>query len=117
MVLPTLADISEGVDLVFICSVVGSPPVTFKWYLVGSEQPLNITTANHYSASHSIPRSSKEHSGKYYCEAVNDASNVVKSDQVEIVGETTCSRIPYLTLTSDSFYSGGMQKNYFSFRD
>ncbi|XP_060950676.1 platelet endothelial cell adhesion molecule-like isoform X2 [Limanda limanda] len=83
-VLPSLTEISEGDDLYLICGTNGSPPVTFKWYRDGDKQPLftNITDQNntHYKVS----QLSKEHSGTYYCEAINHANKVVRSEKVTI---------------------------------
>ncbi|XP_068176844.1 platelet endothelial cell adhesion molecule isoform X5 [Antennarius striatus] len=81
---PNLPDVSEGDHLYLVCSVKGSPPVTFKWYRVGSELPLHITTSHDTNADYQIPALSKDHSGTYYCEAVNHANNVVRSDPVVI---------------------------------
>ncbi|KAM6941454.1 platelet endothelial cell adhesion molecule isoform 2-T2 [Lycodopsis pacificus] len=82
-VIPDLPDISEGDDLFLICGVKGSPPVTFKWYRVGNEQPLYTTTSNKNNTDYQVHSLSKEHSGVYYCEAVNHANNV-SSDHVTI---------------------------------
>lgn len=117
-VIPDLPDISEGDHLYLICGTKGTPPVTFKWYRVGSEQPLYTTTSNRNNTDYQIPLLSKEHSGKYYCEAVNHANNVVGSNRVTIEGETDeYSRLVGtppspdllfcdLTLTSDFCTSG-----------
>ncbi|XP_034747020.1 platelet endothelial cell adhesion molecule isoform X3 [Etheostoma cragini] len=83
-VIPDLPDISEGVHLYLICGVAGTPPVTFKWYRVGNEQPLHTTTSNKNNTDYQVPEVSKLHSGTYYCEAVNHANNVVISDRVDI---------------------------------
>ncbi|XP_032392758.1 platelet endothelial cell adhesion molecule isoform X7 [Etheostoma spectabile] len=83
-VIPDLPDISEGVHLYLICGVAGTPPVTFKWYRVGNEQPLYTTTSNKNNTDYQVPEVSKQHSGTYYCEAVNHANNVVISDRVNI---------------------------------
>ncbi|XP_031723034.1 platelet endothelial cell adhesion molecule isoform X3 [Anarrhichthys ocellatus] len=83
-VIPDLPEISEGDDLFLICGVKGSPPVTFKWYRVGNEQPLYTTTSNKNNTYYRVHSLSKEHSGVYYCEAVNHANNVVSSDRVTI---------------------------------
>ncbi|XP_039672667.1 platelet endothelial cell adhesion molecule isoform X3 [Perca fluviatilis] len=83
-VVPDLSDISEGDHLYLLCSVVGTPPVTFKWYRVGDEQPLYTTTSNENNTAYQIPEVSKQDSGAYYCEAFNHANNVVISNQVNI---------------------------------
>ncbi|XP_031140443.1 platelet endothelial cell adhesion molecule isoform X3 [Sander lucioperca] len=77
-------EISEGDHLYLICGVAGTPPVTFKWYRVGYEQPLNTTTSNKNNTAYQVPKVSKQDSGTYYCEAFNHANNVVISDEVNI---------------------------------
>lgn len=114
-VIPDLPDISEGDHLYLICGTKGTPPITFKWYRVGTEQPLEATTSYRNNTDYQIPFLSKDHSGRYYCEAVNHANNVVRSDRVSIEGETDGSvgtppsldlLFCDLTLTSDFFISG-----------
>ncbi|XP_035515939.1 platelet endothelial cell adhesion molecule isoform X2 [Morone saxatilis] len=83
-ILPSLEDLYEGGSLDLLCSIRGTPPVTFKWYREGREQPLNTTTSNQNYTKYHVPLLSKEFSGKYYCEAVNHANNV-RSDDVNIV--------------------------------
>ncbi|XP_068607021.1 LOW QUALITY PROTEIN: platelet endothelial cell adhesion molecule [Brachionichthys hirsutus] len=81
---PDLPDVSEGDHLYLICGVKGTPPITFKWYRVGSELPLYATTSHDTSADYQVRSLAKEHGGSYYCEAVNHANNVVRSDPVTI---------------------------------
>ncbi|XP_051241154.1 platelet endothelial cell adhesion molecule isoform X3 [Dicentrarchus labrax] len=83
-VLPSLENLYEGGYLDLLCSIRGTPPVTFKWYREGREQPLSTTTSNQNYTKHNIPLLSKESSGRYYCEAFNHANNV-RSDNVDIV--------------------------------
>ncbi|XP_054460964.1 platelet endothelial cell adhesion molecule isoform X2 [Anoplopoma fimbria] len=83
-VIPDLPEISEGVDLILICGVQGTPPVTFKFYRVGNDLPLYTTTSNRNHTDYPVHGLSKEQSGIYYCEAVNHARNVVYSDPVTI---------------------------------
>uniref|UniRef100_A0A3P8T565 Ig-like domain-containing protein n=1 Tax=Amphiprion percula TaxID=161767 RepID=A0A3P8T565_AMPPE len=83
-VLPALQDISEEGHLNLICSVQGTPPVTFKWYRVGDPQPLNATTSDNVYKDYEFPVISKAHSGKYYCEAFNHANNIVRSNEVTV---------------------------------
>ncbi|XP_049427454.1 platelet endothelial cell adhesion molecule isoform X3 [Epinephelus fuscoguttatus] len=82
-VIPHLPEISEGDHLYLICGVKGTPPVTFKWYRDGHEQPLYTTTSNKNNTDYQVPTLSKEHSGTYYCEAFNHA-NKVRSERVTI---------------------------------
>ncbi|XP_051802318.1 platelet endothelial cell adhesion molecule isoform X4 [Acanthochromis polyacanthus] len=83
-VLPALHDISEEGHLNLICSVEGTPPVTFKWYRVGESQPLNATTSDQVHKDYEFPVITKAHSGKYYCEAFNHAKNIVRSNEVTV---------------------------------
>ncbi|XP_073330765.1 platelet endothelial cell adhesion molecule isoform X2 [Pagrus major] len=84
IVIPDSRDISEGESLYLICRVDGTPPVTFKWYRVGSSLPLHTNISNLNSSVHQVPSLSKVHSGRYYCEAYNRANKVVRSEPVEI---------------------------------
>ncbi|XP_078121671.1 platelet endothelial cell adhesion molecule isoform X3 [Sander vitreus] len=83
-VIPNLPEITEGDHLYLICGVAGTPPITFKWYRVGYEQPLYTTTSNKNNTDYQVPKVSKQDSGTYYCEAFNHANNVVVSDRVNI---------------------------------
>ncbi|XP_018534017.1 platelet endothelial cell adhesion molecule isoform X3 [Lates calcarifer] len=83
-VTPHLPEISEGDHLYLICGTKGTPPVTFKWYRVGKEQPLHTTTSEKNNTDYQVPNLSKAHSGTYYCEAVNHANNIVRSEEVTI---------------------------------
>ncbi|CAB1344927.1 unnamed protein product [Coregonus sp. 'balchen'] len=85
-VLPDLSEVAEGDEMYLICGVEGSPPVTFKWYRRGNVQPLFTTTSTQSSASHQIKGVGNEHSGNYYCEAINYA-NMVQSQLVTVVGK------------------------------
>lgn len=83
-VIPPLPEISEGDDLYLICGTQGTPPVTFKWYRVGNKQPLHITTSNDNHTNYQVFGLTKQHSGTYYCEAVNHGNNAVHSELVDI---------------------------------
>ncbi|XP_068583098.1 LOW QUALITY PROTEIN: platelet endothelial cell adhesion molecule [Cebidichthys violaceus] len=83
-VIPDPPEISEGDDLFLICGVKGTPPITFKWYPRGEEQPLHTNTSNNNNTYYQVHALSKEHSGVYHCEAVNHANNVVSSNRVAI---------------------------------
>ncbi|XP_033985177.1 platelet endothelial cell adhesion molecule isoform X3 [Trematomus bernacchii] len=83
-VLPHLPEISEGDNLYLICGVNGTPPVTFKWYRVGNEHPLHTNTTHRNHTHYQVSALSKEHSGMYYCEAINHANILVRSDLVTI---------------------------------
>ncbi|XP_041640998.1 platelet endothelial cell adhesion molecule isoform X3 [Cheilinus undulatus] len=82
-VIPNKAEISEGDHLYLICGVEGTPPVTFTWYRVGDELPLNSTISNKNHTNYQVPLLTKDHGGSYYCEAFNYA-NSVRSDPVII---------------------------------
>ncbi|XP_008315964.1 platelet endothelial cell adhesion molecule isoform X3 [Cynoglossus semilaevis] len=75
-ILPELAEVSEGDQLYLICGTKGSPPVTFKFYRVGDEQPKFTTTSNINHTHYRVNELTKGHGGTYYCEAINQANNV-----------------------------------------
>lgn len=101
-VVPDIAEVSEGDHLHLICGVSGTPPVTFKWYRSDKKYPLDVITSNLNNTDYQIPVLSGEDSGKYRCEAVNFANNIVYSDFVDIQGEkTSCCFFP---LRYDSLY-------------
>ncbi|XP_030289731.1 platelet endothelial cell adhesion molecule isoform X3 [Sparus aurata] len=84
MAVPDESGIYEGDDLYLLCRADGTPPVTFKWYHVGNNLPLYTNTSNDYSSSYQVPSVSKEHNGRYYCEAFNHVNKVVRSEEVTI---------------------------------
>lgn len=86
-ILPELAEVSEGDQLYLICGTKGSPPVTFKFYRVGDEQPKFTTTSNINHTHYRVNELTKGHGGTYYCEAINQANNVF-SERVTVEGET-----------------------------
>ncbi|XP_008293784.1 platelet endothelial cell adhesion molecule isoform X3 [Stegastes partitus] len=81
---PNLQEILEDGHLNLICRVEGTPPVTFKWYRVGDSKPLNTTTTDELHKDYMVPIVTKEHSGRYYCEAFNHARNLVRSNEVNV---------------------------------
>ncbi|XP_067440389.1 platelet endothelial cell adhesion molecule-like isoform X4 [Thunnus thynnus] len=83
-VIPPLPEISEGDHLYLICGTQGTPPVTFKWYRVGNKQPLFTTTSNNNHTNYQVSGLTKQHSGTYYCEAVNHANKAFSSEFVDI---------------------------------
>ncbi|XP_062293867.1 platelet endothelial cell adhesion molecule isoform X4 [Scomber scombrus] len=83
-VVPTLGEIYEGDHLYLICGVQGTPPVTFKWYRVGNENPLYSTTSNSNNTDYQVKDLAKHHSGMYFCEAINPANTAVGSNPVTI---------------------------------
>ncbi|XP_072319334.1 platelet endothelial cell adhesion molecule isoform X2 [Eucyclogobius newberryi] len=84
MVIPPLPEITEGSDLIFICSIRGTPPVTFKLYRYGYDLPLFTKTSALNHTSFEIHDLVKLHSGMYYFEALNHANNIVSSEPVNI---------------------------------
>ncbi|TWW59785.1 Platelet endothelial cell adhesion molecule [Takifugu flavidus] len=82
-VIPNLSEISEGDHLYLICGVKGSPPITFKWYRSGQATPVHTAMADKNHTDFQIPLLSKDHSGEYYCEAINYA-NFIHSEPVII---------------------------------
>ncbi|XP_034043955.1 platelet endothelial cell adhesion molecule isoform X3 [Thalassophryne amazonica] len=83
-VTPVPEDVTEGQHLFLICSVKGTPPITFKWYRVGHAQPLFTSTSSGITLDYQVPVLTREHSGTYYCEAINPAMKVVRSQSVTV---------------------------------
>ncbi|XP_053713578.1 uncharacterized protein pecam1b isoform X2 [Synchiropus splendidus] len=83
-VIPVESEVSEDDDLYLICGVKGSPPVTFKWYLVGIDEPLATNTSDKNTSHYLIKGLRTGQSGTYICEAINYANNVVRSAPVVI---------------------------------
>ncbi|KAM9818803.1 platelet endothelial cell adhesion molecule isoform 2-T2 [Syngnathus typhle] len=83
-VIPVLPEIAEGDHLFLICGVRGTPPITFKWYRDGSNNPIFTTTSDKNNTDYQIQVLAKGDSGTYYCEAINHANNVVRSAPVTI---------------------------------
>lgn len=86
-VIPDPEYIYEEDNLFLICGVKGSPPITFKWFRSGQEEPLHTTIADNNHTDFQIPQLSKGHSDRYHCEAINYA-NHIRSQPVNIYGET-----------------------------
>ncbi|XP_061626001.1 platelet endothelial cell adhesion molecule isoform X1 [Phyllopteryx taeniolatus] len=83
-VIPVLPEIAEGDHLFLICGVKGTPPITFKWYRDGTNNPVFTTTSDKNNTDYQIQALVKHDSGTYYCEAINHANNVVRSAPVII---------------------------------
>ncbi|XP_047435378.1 platelet endothelial cell adhesion molecule isoform X2 [Mugil cephalus] len=84
LVVPESGEIYEGHLLTLFCKVNGTAPITFMWYRTGDRQPLNTTNSNQTFTTYEVPKVTSQHSGKYYCEAVNQARNIVRSEEVTI---------------------------------
>ncbi|XP_020795483.1 platelet endothelial cell adhesion molecule isoform X3 [Boleophthalmus pectinirostris] len=83
-VIPPPPEITEGSNLIFICSIRGTPPVTFKVYRSGYDLPLFTKTSAENNTSFEIHGLVKDHSGTYYFEALNHANNIVRSNSIKI---------------------------------
>ncbi|KAK0154225.1 Platelet endothelial cell adhesion molecule [Merluccius polli] len=83
-VVPSPGDISEGNKLILICGATGTLPITFKWYRSDISQPLIRKTVNAITADHQIADIGRNNSATYYCEALNQAQNLVRSQLVPI---------------------------------
>ncbi|XP_041839653.1 platelet endothelial cell adhesion molecule isoform X3 [Melanotaenia boesemani] len=81
---PDLQELSEGSNLHLLCTVKGTPPITFKWYRVGNSQPLHTTTSKKNYKYHEVPVLTKQDSGEYFCEAFNAANTRVQSKPINI---------------------------------
>ncbi|XP_007545090.1 platelet endothelial cell adhesion molecule isoform X1 [Poecilia formosa] len=84
MVVPDVGDISEGHSVILICSFLGTPPVTVKWFRDSDDlNPLDTTTTNSNNTNYEFI-ANKEHTDSYYCRAENRA-NSVKSNKINVV--------------------------------
>uniref|UniRef100_A0A3B3XZK5 Ig-like domain-containing protein n=1 Tax=Poecilia mexicana TaxID=48701 RepID=A0A3B3XZK5_9TELE len=84
MVVPDVGDISEGHSVILICSFLGTPPVTVKWFRDSDDlNPLDTTTTNSNNTNYEFV-ANKEHTDSYYCRAENRA-NSVKSNKINVV--------------------------------
>ncbi|KAJ8363598.1 hypothetical protein SKAU_G00124290 [Synaphobranchus kaupii] len=80
LIMPNYGKVTEGEELYLACSVrEGSPPITFKWYRDGLDQPMYTTTTKERSESYTLGHAIGDHSGKYHCVAVNWANEAVPS--------------------------------------
>ncbi|KAK3553280.1 hypothetical protein QTP86_032767 [Hemibagrus guttatus] len=77
--------VTEGVKLILYCNVEqGTFPITFTWYRIGSGKPLNTTQIRKTKGSHTIEFITRDHEGRYYCQASNEANQTRTSDSVSI---------------------------------
>ncbi|KAK2815612.1 hypothetical protein Q5P01_026079 [Channa striata] len=81
---PDFPEMYEGNPLQLSCSVEGTPPVNLTLYREDGKQPLVNANSMKLTLVYHVERMSQEHSGKYYCEAFNNASNTVRSNVVHI---------------------------------
>ncbi|XP_029368750.1 platelet endothelial cell adhesion molecule isoform X3 [Echeneis naucrates] len=81
---PKASDILEEEVLMLTCIAKGTPPVTFNVYHIGKEEPVHTYISEQNYTNYVVPKLSKKHSGKYYCEAVNNAKNIIRSEKVTI---------------------------------
>ncbi|XP_049330109.1 platelet endothelial cell adhesion molecule isoform X2 [Astyanax mexicanus] len=76
---------TEGTDVSLYCSVQqGTVPVTFFWYRVGSSRPLFTSRSSVTRGEHVIRSITRDHRGKYYCGAYNDAGQTQNSEPVTV---------------------------------
>uniref|UniRef100_A0A3P9N4Z6 Ig-like domain-containing protein n=1 Tax=Poecilia reticulata TaxID=8081 RepID=A0A3P9N4Z6_POERE len=84
MVVPDVGDISEGHSVILICSFLGTPPVTVKWFRDSDDlNPLETTTTNSNNTNYEFVVN-REHTDNYYCRAENRA-NSVESNKINVV--------------------------------
>ncbi|KAJ3600759.1 hypothetical protein NHX12_031734 [Muraenolepis orangiensis] len=82
---PNAAYVSEGQDLTLLCSVQkGTLPVTFTWYHTEGQGPLFSETQPGLQGSYTILGVGAVHSGGYYCESSNPATDLKRSFTVTV---------------------------------
>ncbi|KAL6455699.1 hypothetical protein MHYP_G00355500 [Metynnis hypsauchen] len=82
-VLPRPDQVIEGSDVYLICNAgIGTPPISFNWYRLGSNSTLMSQTVQVNNSAHKLPTVSSEDSGTYYCEAFNNGIEHSQSDKV-----------------------------------
>lgn len=82
---PNNSRVYEGQELLLLCGVKGTPPITFKWHHNGNK--LKTNTSNVSFMSYHIESLTKDDSGTYQCEASNQANRVLRSEMITIEGE------------------------------
>lgn len=105
-VIPPVAEITEGGNILFICSIRGTPPVTFKIY--HDDRPLFTTTSSENNTSYEIHDLGKNYSGVYYFEAINHANRIVPSERVTIEGKSMVDVIYLFTPNRNSHYGSNL---------
>ncbi|XP_072549286.1 platelet endothelial cell adhesion molecule [Salminus brasiliensis] len=76
---------TEGMDVSLYCSVQrGTVPVTFSWYRTGITQPIFTARFSRTKEQHIIRSITRDHRGKYYCEAFNDANGTQRSEAITV---------------------------------
>ncbi|KAL7890911.1 hypothetical protein AOLI_G00003870 [Acnodon oligacanthus] len=82
-VLPRPDQVIEGTDVYLICNAgIGTPPISFNWYRLGSNSTLMSQTVQVNNSAHKLPTVSSKDSGTYYCEAFNNGIEHSQSDKV-----------------------------------
>ncbi|XP_026215702.1 platelet endothelial cell adhesion molecule isoform X3 [Anabas testudineus] len=79
---PNNSRVYEGQELLLLCGVKGTPPITFKWHHNGNK--LKTNTSNVSFMSYHIESLTKDDSGTYQCEASNQANRVLRSEMITI---------------------------------
>ncbi|KAM9392512.1 platelet endothelial cell adhesion molecule isoform 2-T2 [Pholidichthys leucotaenia] len=84
-ILPRMDDITEGQNVTLVCSIQrGSLPITYTWYHIGTESPLDSQTYHKLNGSYNIHNIRGEHRGGYYCLSTNSAKDIKQSSTVII---------------------------------
>ncbi|XP_042586701.1 platelet endothelial cell adhesion molecule-like isoform X2 [Cyprinus carpio] len=77
---PKEVTVTEGSDLVLICSVhQGSDPITFTWYYNRVKLPYSTKEVRSLEGRHVVKAIERGQRGDYHCEASNDANETKKS--------------------------------------
>lgn len=86
-ILPNMGDVSEGQDMMLVCSVQrGTLPIVFSWHHTKEEEPLTSQTSDNLEASFKITNVRAKHQGAYYCVSTNSAHETKQSQRVTIGG-------------------------------
>ncbi|XP_066521880.1 platelet endothelial cell adhesion molecule isoform X2 [Hoplias malabaricus] len=82
-VVPSPDDVTEGQDVFLICSIMkGTPPISFSWYSSDKDSPLNSSSVISNYSTHILYSVSGEHSGSYYCKAMNEGKETGNSNVI-----------------------------------
>ncbi|XP_073351050.1 platelet endothelial cell adhesion molecule [Pagrus major] len=83
---PSMGDVSEGQDVILVCSVrSGTPPLTFTWYHTEKEESfLTFKTFEKLESTYNISNVRGNHQGQYHCVCTNPAKETKESATVTI---------------------------------
>ncbi|XP_052397103.1 platelet endothelial cell adhesion molecule isoform X1 [Carassius gibelio] len=77
---PEEVTVTEGTDLILICSVhQGSDPITFTWYYNTVKLPSSTQEVRSLEGRYVVKAIERGQRGDYYCEASNNANETKKS--------------------------------------